>query len=317
LKILVTGAGGFVGSHLIRELHGAGHSVVATDWRTGIWEELPVESSHRVDLSDRGALDLLISRNQPDALIHLAGWSHVGRSWDSPSDVMEANIINTLHLYEAANQHLAEGTRFLFISSADVYGSPSPEDLPLNESSPVAPNSPYSVSKYAAEMALRTLRLRSQVELLIARPFNHIGPGQSPGFVLPNLARQIAEIEQGKREKLWHGNLESRRDFLDVRDVVRAYRLILEQGPDGGLFVIAGGESYRIQWLVERLFALAGMDPKMEVDPARIRPVDTPELRGDSRRLRDTTGWKPRYSVEETLREILEEARDAVRRQDS
>lgn len=309
MKILVTGTGGFVGPHLIRELAAAGHTVQATDIYEHPSDGLPLESFTLCDLSDSKDTAAMLKELKPDAIIHLAGWSHVGASWDNPAEVIELNLVTTLHLYESASDHLAPGSRFLFISSADVYGAVQPHQLPLDEESPVAPASPYAVSKYSAELVLEMVHTKSHVDLLMVRPFNHIGPGQSLKFACPDFARQIAEIQAGRRDVLRHGNLESKRDFLDVRDVCNAYRLVLEKAPAGELYVIAGGVSVSMDWIVRRLFHFAGIEPRMELDSKRLRASDTPDLRGSAAKLKRVVGWRPKYDYDTTLSEILEEAR--------
>ena len=306
MKILVTGTGGFVGPHLVRELEQHGYDVVRVD-------RDPTKSDYGIDLSRRDEVEFVLRQENPDVVVHLAGWSHVGQSWVNPTKVFEANVICTLHLYEVFAQLQKRNARFLFVSSADVFGLVPAEQLPLTEKTPAKPESPYAVSKLAAEQALRLLSRRRGPAVLIARPVNHIGPGQSPNFACPSFARQVAEIEAGTRETLKHGNLQSRRDFIDVRDAVRAYRLILEKGRDGDLFVVASGHSYLMEGIVQDFFELAGLPASMELDPGLLRPLDMPEIRGSSDFLTERTGWAPEIPLAETLRSILEEARSFVR----
>lgn len=314
MRVLITGSSGFAGRHTVREFLAAGHQVAGLD-RSGSNPFPSEERYHHVnaDLKDILSTERAIRACRPDSILHLAGWSHVGQSWREPVQVLESNTANTIRLYMAAAEQLSPQGRFLFVSSADVYGPVPEEDLPLNEASPARPESPYAIGKLAAEQMLRALRRNVSLPLLIARPFNHIGPGQAPTFVCPSFARQIAEIKEGKREELVHGNLDTARDFLDVRDVARAYRLILENGNDGNLFVIASGQSHTIRWVVDQLFAAAGIEPRLRKDPARFRPFDTKELRGCPDFLKERTGWEPERPLKETLREILDEALEEVR----
>ncbi len=313
MHVLITGASGFAGRHAIREFTAAGHEVTGLDRGKAVGPgEVPEYRHFMVDLADALMVEDAVREVRPDVILHLAGWSHVGESWKFPARVLQANATNAVNLYTAAAGNMPPDGRFLFVSSADVYGPVREEELPLTEESPTHPESPYALSKLSAEMLLQVLRRNFSLPLLIARPFNHIGPGQSPAFVCSSFARQIAEIQQGRRKELVHGNLQTARDFLDVRDVVRAYRLILEKGRDGDLFVVASGESHTIDSIVRRLFEAAGIEPRMRKDPARFRPFDTKELRGCSEFLRERTGWTPERPLEETLRDIFNAACEEV-----
>ncbi len=314
MRILITGAGGFVGSHLINDLERAGHEVGAVDRIPGTLEQRLPGRSWRGDLAVPGSIAAIVSTWRPDAVAHLAGWAHVGQSWQQPAEVFEANVVATIRVYTALAASSVARPRFLYISSADVYGSaPAPEDLPFTEASVARPESPYAASKFSAEIALAALRREFPAELLIVRPFNHIGPGQSPRFAIPSFARQVAEIATGQRKALRHGNLNPRRDFLDVRDVVRAYRLILEGGRDGDLYTISSGVSHSMREIVEKLFELAGIPPSLELDPTLVRGTDAPEMRGSAALLTKRLGWTPEIPFDTTLRDILEEARAEVR----
>lgn len=312
LRILVTGAGGFVGPHLLAELINAGHEPVALDRNAG-GSEAPCHFV-AADLGDSPQVEKVLRDVRPDAIIHLAAWSHVGHSWKAPAEVYRANTVNTISLYDCASRLLGPDARFLHVSSADVYAPAGPEELPLTEKSPARATSPYSASKLAAEEALRLLRVNGGARLAVVRAFNHIGPGQAPTFVCPVFARQVAEIEAGVRKKMTHGNLGARRDFTDVRDMVRAYRHVIEASSPAPLYVASSGRAVAIGQIAETLFRLAGIEPRMEKDPALFRPVDTMELRGDSSLLHRDFGWQAEISLETTLADILEEARRSIRR---
>lgn len=307
MRVLVTGAGGFVGPYLLEELRNHGHQAIGSD-RPGS----KVPSDAPCDLSSRDAIAEVYSTHRPDAVVHLAGWSHVGDSWNAPSTCFAANTINTINLYEGAATASKPPRLFLFVSSADVYGSRRPEELPLSEATTPRVESPYAVSKMAAEDTLRMMHRKGGPAVIIARPFNHLGRGQATTFMVPAFSRQIAEIETGSRTLLKHGNLSAKRDFLDVRDVVRAYRLILDYRGKEHLFVISSGRSVSVRSVVEELFDIAGVAPAMEQDTSLCRPVDTPELRGDSSLLRRETGWEPTFSLRESLQTVLEEARERI-----
>ncbi|MCC5875266.1 MAG: GDP-mannose 4,6-dehydratase [Candidatus Sumerlaeia bacterium] len=307
MKILITGAGGFVGPHLIDELVAAGHECLAVDRSPS--SEASRITMYQLDLMDRDSLDDLLAMEKPGAIIHLAGWSHVGQSWNHPGDVYTANTVLSVKIYEATSRILGEKARFIQISSGDVYTPEGAGELPLNEDSPTRPESPYAASKLATEQVLGLLHRRGGAGLVIVRPFNHIGPGQGKGFALPSFARQVVAIGNGDNKPLRHGNLSTRRDFTDVRDIVRAYRLIVEAADPSPLYIAASGRSISMEDMVRRLFALAGQEPRMEADPGLFRPIDTPELRGDASRLYKELGWKPEIPLDRTLRDILDEAR--------
>jgi GDP-4-dehydro-6-deoxy-D-mannose reductase len=288
----------------MRELIEAGHDVVGAD-RSG-------RSAVRPDLRDDQAVRAIVALHRPDAVLHLAGYSHVGMSWKEPALCFDSNTANVLRIYSALTELCGPKARFLFVSSATVYGENPRVVLPINEDSATNPESPYALSKLAAEQALRILADKGGARVLIARPFNHTGPGQAESFACPRFARQVAEIAAGKRQEMTHGNLESRRDFVDVRDVVTAYRLMLEKAPAGSLYTVSSGESVQIRCIAEKLFQLAGIAPIMREDPSLWRPVDAPDLRGESRRIREELGWSPRYTLDQTLKDVLAFAKARV-----
>ncbi len=296
----------------MRELCAAGHHVVAIDRST--IPDIPGGNitGVRMDLNDRLAMYDLFAAERPDAVLHAAGWSHVGKSWENPPSVFEANVLNTIWLYQTACEFLPKDGLFLYVSSADILGAVPADQMPITEKHQPNPRSPYAVSKYSAEMILRVLESNGGTRVIVARPFNHIGPGQSPGFVCPSFARQIAEIETGQRDFLLHGNLTTKRDFLDVRDVARAYRMLLEKKPADPLFIIASGESHSIQSIVEMMFEIAGISPRMKSDPALFRPADISEFRGSPALLTARTGWKPEIPLQQSLRDLLDDARARV-----
>jgi GDP-4-dehydro-6-deoxy-D-mannose reductase len=210
-------------------------------------------------------------------------------------------VFNLLEAAYAAPMH----PRVLLVSSAEVYGLVTPNELPLHEDGPFRPVSPYAVSKAAAELLGLQAWLGRGLEVVRARPFNHTGPGQQPAYVVPALAEQVAEVARSGADHLDVGNLGARRDLSDVRDVVRAYRLLLAAGEPGEVYNICRGRSELIEDVAHRLLALAGIDVPLVLDPARVRPVDLPDLRGDPARLRAATGWQPEIELDETLADVL------------
>lgn len=295
MKALVTGAAGFVGPHLADHLEDEGDEVVLVDRQDG------------PDLLDPPGWLNLFETHAPDVVYHLAGWSDVGASWKNPLAVFQINALGTLHVLDAARTMGV--TRTVVVSSADVYGVVRPDELPLTEQSPVKPRSPYGMSKESAEAVARQAHLGWGHEVVIARPFNHLGPGQGPGFVAPSFAAQIAACEAAGGGSLGHGDLSTRRDLTDVRDVVRAYRLLAERGQSGEVYNICSGVDVAISDVLARLIEQATVSVDTFVDEALIRPIDLPVHRGSALKLRAATGWAPSFSLRQTLSDVLDDAR--------
>ncbi len=304
-RVLITGATGFVGRYLIAHLHDAHPDWAVTGTTLGA-EPFGEDTVHIVlcDLRDAGATDALLAAVRPDAVFHLAGQSNVPISFADPEGTLTNNIVGTLHLLEACRAH-APAARLLIVSSAEVYGVTPPEAQPLSEDRPFAPVSPYAVSKVTNELLARQYAHSYGLDVIIARPFNHIGPGQAAKFVVSTFARGIAEIERGQREVLKVGNLAVARDFSDVRDVVRAYDLLIQHGVRGGVYNIGRGEAHTVQWVLDLLRGLATVSVRVERDPAIFRPSDAPLMVADTTRLRADTGWAPRIPFAQTAADIL------------
>jgi GDP-4-dehydro-6-deoxy-D-mannose reductase len=296
MKALVTGAGGFVGPHLTAHLQACGDDVVPLDLGTG------------PDLRDSDAWAAAMREHQPDVVYHLAGLSNVGESWNNPIATFEINTMGTISILEAARQ--AGTPRVVLVSSADVYGTVTPEMLPLTEEHRAQPRSPYGASKQAAEAAAQQYWRGHGVHAVVARPFNHLGPGQSPTFAAPAFAGQIAEAERDGLTELRHGDLSPHRDLTDVRDVVRAYRLLAEQGDAGEIYNVCSGHTVSMQQLLDAMLSLSTASINQVVDDSLIRPIDLPVLRGSFAKLRAATGWEPAIGLEETLAAVLADARE-------
>ena len=290
MRALVTGGTGFVGRWLSAHLEAEGDMVTAT--------------GEEVDVTDGAAVAVKVGEIQPDAIYHLAGQASVGRSWDTPARTFEVNVIGTVNVLDAARR-LDVKPRVVVVSSAEVYGRVSAADLPIGEDVAVRPLSPYAASKVAAEVAARQAVDGFGVPAIIARPFNHIGPGQAPGFVVSDLAKRIVEAERTGSPKLHMGNAAPRRDLTDVRDVVRAYRLLVTSGVPGEAYNIATGADVMIGDLARRLIELSGTGLELVPDSVEPRPADVPVLRGDPTKLRTATGWTPAISLDQTLRDVL------------
>jgi GDP-4-dehydro-6-deoxy-D-mannose reductase len=289
MRALITGGKGFVGQWLDAHLKDHGDEVAVIDIET--------------DVADGAAVRRVVHDVAPDAIYHLAAMTHVGESWEDPSSVLRVNVLGTAEVLAAARTR--PEARVLVVSSAEVYGVVGPEQLPLGESTPTAPASPYAASKLAAEaVALQAWRGYRQ-PVIVVRPFNHIGPGQSPNFFVPALAKRIVEARRSGAGALRVGTLTTRRDFTDVRDVVAAYRLLIERGAPGEVYNVCSGRDVAMSDVATQLLALAGADLTLETDPELVRPVDVPVLRGDAGRLHAATGWAPSIPLATTLADVL------------
>ena len=301
-NILVTGAAGFAGSHLVDRLSGDGADLVAWHRPGGApARTVPRTRWEAVDLLDADAVAAAIARLRPSAVYHCAGAAHVGRSWDSSESTFATNVRGTHHLLQALEGAGAD-SRVLIPSSALVYANANEA---LTEEHPLLPGSPYALSKLAQEMLGR--RTNGPLGVTIARSFNHVGPRQDPQFVASGFARRIADIEKGRWDpEISVGNLDACRDLTDVRDTVRAYTLILERGTPGRPYNVCSGRAITMRHLLDLLLARARVPVTVKVDPARYRPNDTPLLLGDPSRLHADLGWTAEIPLEQTLDDLLE-----------
>jgi GDP-4-dehydro-6-deoxy-D-mannose reductase len=298
MKALITGAEGFVGRHLTEHLRDCGDTVVGVDRGDG------------PDLLDPRGLVELLEAEAPDVVYHLAGWSDIGASWSHPLTAFEVNAVGTLNLLQACIT--TSGPRVLAVSSADVYGVVAPEELPITESFPFRPVTPYAASKVAADQLALQSWLGHGLETIRVRAFNHLGPGQRPDFVAPAIADRIARNERDDLGEVPVGNLTPRRDITDVRDVVRAYRLLMELGEPGEAYNVCSGRDVSIAELARQLLAMADRPMELLVDPDLQRPVETPVLLGDPTKINLATGWVPEIPIGTTLADVLAERRRAV-----
>jgi GDP-4-dehydro-6-deoxy-D-mannose reductase len=292
VRSLITGGRGFVGTWLADHLREQGDEVVAIDYE--------------VDVTDPVALLEAVTAAAPDAIYHLAALTHVGESWKDPLQVLQVNVIGTAALLAAARQ-CGSDPRVLVTSSAEVYGAVTdPSLMPLDELTPTAPLTPYAASKLAAEALVGQAFRGHGQEVIVVRPFNHIGPGQTPNFAVPALAKRIVDADRQGDSSIAVGNLAARRDFTDVRDVVKAYRLLIESGTPGEVYNVCSGHDVAIEEIATTLLRLAGTSLAFKTDPALTRPVEVPVLRGDPTRLQRATGWKPEIPLDQTLADVLE-----------
>lgn len=303
MRVLVTGARGFVGSHLIRHLRSRGHSVVLVDRHSGPDPEFGIDV-HAIELPDRPAIERLLDDERPDGIIHLAGISSVPVCEENPELAERVNVRGTRELAEVWAERGGPGP-FIFVSSVVVYGPTPVAEQPVDEETEPRPAHRYGATKLAAERCLPAAL--GDRRFVVFRPFNHFGPGQSDDFVIASFARQAAAISLGLQPPVVHvGNLSVQRDFLDVRDVVEAYGLALESEV-GGTFVLASGQAVALESILDRLRDSSGVDFRIEVDPARVRKKDLPVLVGSSARYRAATGWRPKHSLDESLRLVYDD----------
>lgn len=303
MKALITGSEGFVGKYLRAELEGHGYQVVGADIVEG-------PGTRKIDLLDAEAVVQLVRQEQPDTVFHLAAQADVGRSWREPRLTMELNVIAATNVLEAVREVAPGNIRTLMVGSSDQYGALGANGALVGEDLPLSPATPYAISKRAQE-DLAFLYARSRGMWVCAtRSFNHGGAGQRTGFMIPDFASGIARVERGLQEELLVGNLSSKRDFTHVRDVVRAYRFVVEKGTSGEAYNVGSGMAYSAQEVLDRLCAMATCPIPVRQDPARMRPSDTPVICCDHSKLTHDTGWEPTLSLDTILNETLEYYRE-------
>lgn len=295
MRVLITGVAGFVGSRLTRYLMDRGHEVVGT------YVDNPPDIAgvelHRVDILDEDLLHATIHGAAPEAVIHLAGLSHVGDSWSRPADYFRVNVLGTESLLRCT-----AGMRLLAASSAEVYGAVPEPEQPIPEARIVAPQSPYALTKAAMELSVLA------AGGVVVRSFNIIGPGQAPGFALPTFARQLAAMSVRQQSGVLEvGNLTARRDFIHLDDAVQAYEVLLQRGESGECYNLGTGTAHSIQEVLDQLIAISDLSPEVREDPARVRPVDLPLLRADNDRL-CRLGWQRSRDLDQALRDLWDAA---------
>ena len=295
MKVLITGVASFVGSHLCRDLLDRGHCVTGAF----IGREPAIDGADlvQVDLLDSSRLADVVGAAAPDGIVHLAGLSHVGDSWQQPERYFRVNVLGSENLLRAA-----QGVRVIVASSAEVYGAVPEEEQPLTEERDLAPMSPYGMSKAAME------RLAVYHGATIVRSFNICGPGQASSFVLPAFAHQLQAIAVGDQVPVIRvGNLSARRDFIHVDDAVAGFRALLERAQPGGVYNLGSGQAHSIQEVLDELIRISGVSPEVEVDPERFRAVDVPLLVASTEPLR-ALGWEARKTLQDALQDLWEEA---------
>ena len=296
-KLLVTGDDGFVGRNIF---------AMEQDIRRGFGWQL-LRPSGPYDLRNPTSLDAMLAETRPDAVLHLAGISFVPDSYKDPEGTFQINFIGTLHLLQALKKIGFEGN-LLYVSSGDIYGKLKPEELPVDEKHLPYPVNPYAVSKLAAEALCQQWALTERFKPLVARPFNHIGPGQREEFVIATMARQVVRVKRGLQPPLIEvGDIDVVRDFLDVRDVIAAYLRLLDHGQRGEIYNVCSGKGQRIRDLIAALQRLTGVEAELQLDAERFRPSDQRAIVGSNRKLIEATAWQPQHELDDTLRAVIED----------
>jgi GDP-4-dehydro-6-deoxy-D-mannose reductase len=310
-RVLITGGTGFVGTHLIRFLksHGSNIAVIASGDGTSSQE--PEVDYYIVDIRRADDVRSVVHNVSPTVVYHLAGISAVDVSWNNPRLTFEVNVSGAYNLFEAA-MSLPSLPRILNVSTSQVYAA---SDMTLSETSLISPDNPYAASKAMAEMLRVQYRKCIGGGIITARSFNHTGPGQTPNFVLPSIAKQFAEMEARLRpRRLTAGNLEVTRDFSDVRDVVLAYSALLEKGRIDEVYNVCSGSAVRLADIIRKFEVISGIAVEIETDPARLRGNEVSRILGDSAKIRTETGWSPQIPLEKTMRDLLDYWREQIKR---
>lgn len=317
-KALITGVSGFVGSHLLKQLLKGNKyqlfgTYIAEKSLDNISEFKNKISVINIDLNNKNKVLSLIKDIKPDFIFHLAAYTSPADSFEFARDVIVNNITAELNILDAVNRLKLLETRILITSSAEIYGIVKKEDLPIDEETSLNPTSPYAVSKIAQDYLALQYFLSYKVQSIRVRPFNHIGPKQSANFVVSSFAKKIAEIEKRKIGPiLTTGNLDSKRDFTDVRDIVRAYDLIIENGKAGDVYNLGSGEAHQIKKILEMLLLHSKTKITIKSDKSLFRPVDNPELVCDCTKIKKVISWEPEILIEKTLKDTLDYWRNII-----
>lgn len=313
MKALIIGAAGFVGSYLAHHLQKDwGWSVVATKLEEETFQMDGVEC-YDLNILDGNAVQECLLTIKPDYIFHLAAQSSVALSWNNPDLTLDVNIKGCVHVLEAVRR-LQKKVRILLVGSSEEYGYRSScSRKRIGEEEPVHPKNIYAATKACQNMLGSIYANAYQMDVMMVRAFNHIGLGQVSTFVVSDFCKQVAEIENGKREAIIRvGNLSAKRDFTDVRDIVRAYALLIQKGKAGETYNVGSGHAISIQELLEKILLLSKKEIQIEIDPTKLRPLDVPLIEADIRKLQELTGWKREISLEDTLQEILNDWRAKV-----
>ena len=304
MKALITGSAGFYGSYLSEELAQNGYEVIRCDL-------IPAEGILAADITNADQMLELVSQHRPDVLINMAGQANVGLSWKKPQLTVQLNTVGLINILEAVKA-VDPGIRVIAIGSSDEYGRLKERGTDVTEDMPVHPMTPYAVSKQAQEQFAHLYHQSFGMDICMIRQFNLGGAGQAKGYLIPDFASGIAEIEAGLRDCMSVGNLESARDFTHVRDAGRAIRLIAEKGHAGEVYNICSGTTHTAKEILDKLIAMSSASVTVRQDPAKMRPSDTPVVCGNHAKLTAHTGWEPRLGIDEILRDVLDYQRSLL-----
>lgn len=305
MKILVTGAAGFVGDYLVDSLATRGHKVFAGVTTSGsIIGKFGVEEI-MLDILNKNNIKSVLEYANPDVIVHLAAQSNVQLSWGNPSNTLETNVVGTANIIEVVSV-VSQKTKIISIGSSEEYGLTAKDYDSLTETLPCNPQNPYAISKYAAGQATLQLGKKHNINTVHVRAFNHFGPGQKRGFVVSDFASQISEIELGKKEPVIKvGNLEASRDFTDVRDIVDSYCLIIENETKSGIYNVSSGVGRKISEILETLLENSKLSIEVVVDKEKFRPVEVKEFVGNNQKIRDNLNWLPKREFKESIKDTL------------
>lgn len=301
-KVLIFGVGGFVGSYLSREFIEHGYTVIGTDKIKGFMLSSEVEF-YESDLLETEAVERLVNKIQPDIIINLAAISSVGVSWSIPQTTMQVNVVGALNIMEAAKKSKKK-PKILFVGSSEEYVI---SDGPMNEKVQLNASNPYGISKVTQEQFAKIYKEQYGLKIYCVRSFNHTGVGQRDTFVLPSFCKQVAEIDKsGKPGVMKVGNLKVKRDFSHVKDIVRAYRMVVESDNCGVVYNVGSGKAYSLDDMLQYIISLGGQEIKVEVDQSRFRPTDQPMICCDYNLIKKELGWEPQYTVFDALKEMFD-----------
>lgn len=303
MKALITGINGFVGHYLSKYLLEQGYAVCGTV----IEDNVNIENVniYKMNILNKNEVEETIRKIDPDFIYHLAGQSAVGLSWENPTLTIDVNVNGTINLLDAVRENDLN-TKVLIIGSSDQYGIIKPEDCPISEEHELNPSSPYAISKTTQEQIAKLYIKAYNMNIIMVRAFNHIGPMQSKNFVVSDFASKVAEIENGAEPIIRVGNLEAYRDFTDVRDIVRGYTMLMEKGKIGEVYNIGSGNAYKIQDILNILLSLSTKEIKVEIDKEKLRPSDVPIVQCDNSKIKSHINWSIQYDIKNTLKDTLD-----------
>lgn len=312
-KILITGATGFVGKYLVDYIAKNSQDKVYGTYISDSPDKRDQIEFVKIDLNNEQDVQNMVGEIKPDYVYHLAALSSASDSFKHPKETIINNVSVQVNLLEAIKKHELKETKILIISSAEIYGMVDPKDLPINEKTELNPTNPYAVSKITQDFLALQYYLAFNLKTFRVRPFNHTGPGQRPDFVVSAFAKKIAEIEKGKREKVMTvGNLETKRDFTDVRDIVEGYAAVMEKGKIGEVYNMGSGKSHKISEILEIFISLSTEKIEVKEDPSLFRPFDDPDLVCDADKIKKDTGWEPQIPLNKTLKDTLDYWRNII-----